>query len=147
MNVIAWNPWKEMESVSGRMHRLFGDDFLPSRGYAAQSGLKALKPAVDIYDHDDKIVFLVELPGMNKDDIHVDLENEILILKGERAHDQASDKDHFYRREIVYGVFERSFSLPEGCDPEKVKADYKDGFLKIEVSKPEETKPRKIAVH
>jgi HSP20 family protein len=68
-------------------------------------------------------------------------------LKGERSADNEVKEDTYYRRERTYGRFERSFTLPANVDPDKIKADYSDGVLKIEVSKPEDQKPKQITVH
>ena len=102
---------------------------------------------MDIFDDSDKIVIKAELPGIDKKDISIDLKDRILTLKGERAADNEEKEDRYYRRERTYGKFERSFTLPTGLNPDKIKADYQDGVLKIEVPKPQEEKPKQITIH
>jgi HSP20 family protein len=137
---------REMATVHDRFNRLFGDMF-PSTWHDEEMKLSNWHPAVDIYDQEDKVVIKAELPGVDKKDIQVDLKDRVLTLKGERTHEKEVKEEKFYRKERAYGKFERAFTLPAGLDPEKVSADFKDGVLKIEVPKPEEEKPRKIAVH
>jgi HSP20 family protein len=102
---------------------------------------------VDIYDDGDKFVIKAELPGMDKKDISIDLKDRVLTLKGERSHDNEVKEDRYYRKERAYGKFERTFTLPVGLNHNDIKADYKDGLLKIDIPKPEEEKPKQITVH
>ena len=95
----------------------------------------------------DEVEFKAELPGVDKKDISVDVKDGILTLSGERTYENEVKEGNYYRKERAFGKFNRSFALPEGLDPEKIDADYKDGVLKIAIPKPEEKKPRKIAVH
>jgi HSP20 family protein len=136
-----------MMNLQDRINRFFDDPyFRPFSGDDAAS-LGTWNPMVDIYDENDKIVIKAELPGIDKKDISIDLKERVLTLKGERSADNEVKEDRYYRRERTYGRFERSFTLPAGLDPEKIKADYKDGVLKIEVMKPEEEKPKQITIH
>jgi HSP20 family protein len=72
-----------------------------------------------------------ELPGVEKNDIAIDVKNNVLTLKGERSTEETDKKENWYRRERVSGSFTRSFELPDDVDPEKISADYKDGVLKL----------------
>ena len=88
-------------------------------------------PRVDIYEDEDAIVLKAELPGVEKDNIVVDVEGRVLTLKGERSSDNDVKEESYYRRERTFGSFERRFNLPDNVDPEKITADYKDGILKV----------------
>ena len=147
MNLVRWNPWREMETVSDRVNRIFGERSFPAAWLSEESGISSWAPSVDIYDHDEKIVIKAELPGVAKKDIHVDVKDSVLTLSGERSHENEVKEEDYIRKELAFGKFHRSFALPDGLDPKKIDADYKDGVLKIEIPKPEEKKPRKIAVH
>jgi HSP20 family protein len=147
MNLVRWNPWNEMVSVRDRFSRLFDDSLFPLSGKEESFGLSAWNPSVDIYENEDNIVIKAEIPGVSKDDIHVDLKGRVLTLKGERKNENEVKEDRFYRREMTYGRFERSFALPGEVEPEKIKADFKDGVLKVEIPKPEGHKPKQITVH
>ncbi len=147
LDLVKWNPWREMETFSDRINRFFEDAFLPGTWLRDEGGLTNWRPVADIYDHDDKIVIKAELPGVDKKDIHVNLENGVLTLSGERSYENEVKEDNYYRKERSYGKFHRAFTLPAGLDPEKIEAEYKDGILKIEIPKPEEKKAKKIKVH
>ena len=136
-----------MVSIRDRFNRIFDDSLFPSVRGEEALGLNAWNPSVDIYENDDSIVIKAEIPGVDKDNVHVDLKGRVLTLKGERENDSEVKEEHFYRREMCYGRFERSFTLPAEVDPETVKADFKEGVLKIEVPKPEERKPKQITIH
>ena len=147
MNVIKFNPLREMETFSGRFNRLFTGSFSPTVRLHEESGLQDWIPVVDIYDKDEKVFIKAELPGVDKKDIHVDIKDGTLTFSGERSNGNETEEGNFYRKERAYGKFQRSFTLPEGLNPEKIDADYKDGVLKIEISKPEQKKPKEIVVH
>lgn len=138
---------REAMSLQDRINRFFDDAYFPSFFKNEAVSLGNWHPMVDIYDDNDKVVIKAELPGVDKKDISIDLKDRVLTLKGERSVDNEVQEDRYYRRERTYGRFERSFSLPAGLDPVKIKADYRDGVLKIEVPKPEEEKPKQITIH
>jgi HSP20 family protein len=147
MNIVKWYPWREMETLQDRINRLFDDSFLPRLSLHDDMGLKDWTPAVDIYEEDGKIVVKAELPGMEKKDIKVNLEDHVLTLEGERSEESEEKKENYYRKERSFGKFHRSFTLPAAVDSEKVDASFKDGVLRVEIPMPEEKKPKKIDVH
>ena len=147
MTLVRWTPARELTTLQDRINRFFDDSFFRS-GYSDDSvTLSTWHPMVDIFDDSDKIVIKAELPGIDKKDIAIDLKDRVLTLKGERVADNEVKEDRYYRRERTYGKFERSFTLPTGLNPDKIKADYQDGVLKIEVPKPQEEKPKQITIH
>ena len=146
MQLVKWNPMRDMLSLNSRADRLFNDFFNSSRGVNV-TGNWGWNPRVDIYEEEDAIVLKAELPGVEKDNIEVDVKDGVLTLKGERSSDNEVKEDSYYRRERCFGSFERRFNLPENVDPDKISADYKDGVLKVGIPKPEEVKPKQITVH
>ncbi len=128
--------------------RLFDDFFTPFPS-SKENGLEfnALTPSVDIYERDEKIVLSAELPGLNKEDITVDLKGKTLTLSGERKSEEEVKEENSYRRERRYGKFERSFRLGFEADPETVEAKYENGVLKLEIPKPQEQKKQQIAIN
>lgn len=146
MQLVKWNPMRDMLSFNNRADRIFNDFFYPSRGMQMSKDSN-WNPRVDIYEDEDAIVLKAELPGVEKDNIVVDVEGRVLTLKGERSSDNEVKEESYYRRERTFGSFERRFNLPDNVDPEKITADYKDGILKLGIPKPEENKPRQITVH
>jgi HSP20 family protein len=147
MNLIKWNPLRERDTFSDRFSRFFDDAFLPSLWLREDKDFHDWAPSVDIYDDEDKIVIKAEIPGVGKDDIHIDVKDRVLTLSGERSNEKEVKEVNFHRKERTFGKFQRSFTLPEGLDSDRIAADYKDGVLNIEIPKPEEKKPKKISVH
>lgn len=142
MELIRWNPAREMFTFNRHFGSLF-DDFFGS----GENAVTNWHPVVDVYENDDAVVVKAELPGVDKKDIAVNLDGRILTLKGERSQEKEVKEEKFYRRERVHGKFERHFTLPEAVDPEQIKADFKDGVLKIEIPRPVQAKPKQITVH
>ena len=147
MNIVRWNPIGDMYSATNHINRLFEDVFYPMGRGEIDSGLWSWNPVADTYDRDDHFVIKAELPGVDKKDIVIDVKDGVLTLKGERTYDNEVTDDKYYRKERAYGKFERSFALPVNVDADKIKAEYKDGVLEIEIPKPEEHKPKKITIH
>ena len=147
MNLVKWNPWREMPAVPGRLNRFFDDPFLRLSRLADDSEMGMWNPVVDLYEKDDHYMIKAELPGVDKNDIKIDLKDRRLTLSGERSYDNEVKEENYYRRERTYGKFQRAFTLPEDVDSEEIKAEYKDGVLQIEVPKPEEKKARQVTVH
>ena len=146
MNLVRLNPLREMDAFSNRFNRFFEGGYFPTAWFGDE-GLRNWKPAVDIYDNDEKITIKAELPGVDKKDIQVDVKDGILTITGELSHENEVKEENYHRKERASGKFYRSFTLPEGLDPEKIDADYKDGILKIKIPKAEEKKPKEITVH
>jgi HSP20 family protein len=147
MNLVKWNPWREMNTMQNRLNHLFADAFFQPVRSDDDMSLGTWHPVVDMYDEEDRIVIKAELPGMEKKDIAVDVKDRVLTISGERKLDKEVEEENYYRRERTYGKFQRAFSLPADVDSDKIKADFKDGLLKIEVPKPEKQKPKQITVH
>jgi HSP20 family protein len=146
MELMKWNPAKDMFDIRSRFDTLF-DSFFPTRTAGSEGeNLWNWNPAVDVYDNEDTLVIKAELPGVEKDQIHIDVQGSVLTLKGERTLENEVKEEHYYRRERSYGRFQRSFMLPVKTDPDSVKAEFKDGVLNIRVPKPEQHKPKKITV-
>jgi HSP20 family protein len=103
-------------------------------------------PSVDIFETENEIVIKAELPGMEAKDIDIRLENNVLMLKGERRFEKDTKNENYHRVERSYGNFSRSFSLPAFVDESSVCAAYKDGLLKISIPKKEKAKSKEIKV-
>jgi HSP20 family protein len=147
MNLVRWNPWKEMSVLQNRLNHLFNEPFMRSGQEDDELSLGAWYPAVDMFDNDDKIVIKAELPGMDKKDFSVDIKDRVLTLSGERNYENEAKEENYYRRERTYGKFKRAFHLPADVDADKIKADFKEGVLRVEIPKPEAQKPKQITVH
>ena len=147
MAIVRWDPFRDVAALQDRINRIFNDSFGRSRDLDDEVSLYDWRPPVDIYETNDGIVLKVELPGVNKDDVSVEVKDNVLTLKGERLLDPAIKDDQYYRKERSFGKFNRSFSLQEPIKPDLIKAGFKDGILTIEVPRPEEEKPKQITVN
>jgi HSP20 family protein len=126
--------------LNERMGRFAG------RNWEAPLSTTAWNPSVDIFENDNDVVIKAELPGMDAKDIEVKLENNVLVLKGERRFEKETKEENYHRVEREYGTFSRAFSLPVAVNGEKVTAEYKDGVLKVVLPKKEEINPKPIKV-
>ncbi len=145
MALVRSNPWTALPTLQNRVNRLF-DDMFPEIGQGDDMGLMEWRPMVDTYEKDDAIVVNAELPGVNKEDISVDVKNNILTISGERKHEEDVNEDNYFRKERFYGKFQRSFTLPDNVDSEKVDAAYKDGVLEVKIPKTEQGTTKKIEI-
>ena len=145
MAVVRWDPFRDLNALQDRMNRLFDDT-----GRTWRTGEPAAtttwSPAVDIFETQGEIVVKAELPGMDRNDITLNLEKNVLTLKGERKFEKETKEDNYHRIERSYGGFSRAFSIPATVDEEKIKAEYKDGVLKIVLPKKEQVKPKQIRI-
>ncbi len=146
MQLVRLNPVRDMFNFRNRINHVFDDFFYPTNRDEVEFSMRNWTPVVDVYDNDDNFVIKAELPGIDKDGIEIDVKDRVLTLKGERSSENEVKDDNYYRRERSFGKFERAFILPADVDPDKIKADYKDGVLKIDIPKPEEQKPRQITI-
>ena len=147
MTLVRWDPLRNVSTLQERINRLFNDAF-PSTTYPEDDiSMSTWRPSVDIYDTEHSIVINVELPGINKESISVDVKGNFLTLRGERTDDREIIEERYYRRERSFGTFHRVFTLPSEIDPDKIKARFKDGVLEIEIPRPEAENPKKITVN
>lgn len=112
----------------------------------SQPAARPWAPAVDIFETENELVLKADLPGIELKDVDIQIENGTLSLRGERKFQNESKDGGFHRVERGYGSFARYFALPETVDPEKVKAEYKNGVLTVTLPKKEIAKPRQIKV-
>ncbi len=145
--IVRWDPFKELGTIQERMNRIF-DEVWGRRPRGEEDYLSsAWIPAVDVRESRDALEIQVEVPGIDPKDVQVAVENGILVIKGSRNFEKATEAETYHRVERAYGSFERSFTLPTNVDPEKIKATYKHGVLNLSLAKREEAKPRSIAIN
>jgi len=147
MNLVRWNPLGEMTAMQNRINRMLNTPYWRADRMDDDTAMGRWNPAVDLYEKDDHFVIKAELPGVDKKDIVVDLKDRVLTLSGERSYENEVKEENYYRRERSYGKFQRAFTLPADVDSDKIKAEFKDGLLQIEVPKPEEQKPKQVTIH
>lgn len=132
-------------TLRSEMDRLFDEFFgiTPARPEGAGT---MWAPAVDVCEDADNFYVSAELPGMKKEDIDLEVENNVLTIKGERKFEKKEEGESFHFVERSYGSFYRSFTLPKNVSGDDIKAEYKDGMLKVTLPKIEEVKPKKIEI-
>ena len=142
-----WNPLKEVEDLEKRLSQLLG------RGAPTGSSEKnemitvaQWSPVVDISEDEKEYAVKAELPDVKKEDIKLNVHDDVLTITGERRYEKEEKGKKYHRVERAYGSFMRSFTLPEDADGTKVTAEYKDGLLNVRVPKSEKAKPKTIEV-
>ena len=145
MAVVKWDPFRDLISIQDRMNRLFEQTLSRSRG---EEGAAAATwtPAVDIYETVDTIVIKADLPGVVREDIEIQVDDNTLTLKGERRFSKDVQEESYLRIERTYGSFHRCFTLPATIRQEKIRAVCRDGVLELALPKGEGSKPKRIAI-
>jgi HSP20 family protein len=146
MAITRWSdPFRDLAHLQDRINRVFGDAYGRSDEGVMTSG--SWVPPVDIYQHGDhEVVLKVELPDMVREDIDISVDNGTLTVKGEKKLPKDVKEEQYHRIERRYGLFSRSFSIPQTVDTAKVGAEYKHGVLTVRLPLREEAKPRQIKV-
>ena len=144
MNMIKYDPFRELRSLQDEMTRLF-IGAVPS-GSGEQMSRGAWNPSVDIFEDKDRLVLEADLPGLNREDFEISVENNVITLKGERKFEKKVEGDNYHRVERSYGSFTRSFTLPQTVTAEGATADFENGILRVSLPKREETTARKIEI-
>jgi HSP20 family protein len=143
MPLIRWEPARELNTLQNEMNRLFNTYFdAPNGGTVGRRWL----PPMDLVETNDDFVLRADLPGLSDGDVNIELEDNVLTISGERKAQHEEQKEGYYRVERASGVFSRSLTLPEGVNPDAIKASFDKGVLEVRIPKPEERKPRKVAI-
>ena len=145
MNIVRFDPFREMAALQDRVNRAFGD---LSRRYDDDLTVRGTwTPSVDIYETDNHaLVLKAELPDVAKEDIDLRVENNTLTISGTKKMDKEVKEQQYHRIERMYGSFSRTFTLPPTVDAGKIGAEFKNGVLMVTLPLREEAKPRQIQV-
>ena len=147
MALIRWtDPFRDVAALQDRMNRLFGDFLERTPPQEEGPGTGIWMPNVDIFETKDAICVRAELPGVNKDDVHVEVKEGVLTLRGDRKFEKEVKEENYHRIERTYGTFHRSFTLPSSVEADKVSARMKDGVLEVDLPKKEQAKPKQIRI-
>jgi HSP20 family protein len=138
------DPFQELMGLQDRMNQIFRGNFSGYSNEDIASG--AWSPAVDIYETPEAIQMTFEVPGVNQQDIRVNMENNLLTVTGERKLEHEDKREGYHRVERSYGAFSRSFTLPSTIDPNQVNATFEQGLLRLTLPKRPETQPRAIEI-
>ena len=149
--LAPWRPFSDLTRWERDMERMMDNFFdrrmrqwWPEKWFGSEGATTA--PALDIYEDKDDLVVKAELPGLDKDNVEVNLTDHALIIKGEKKKEEETRQENYFRSERSYGTFVRSLQLPKDVQADKVKATFKNGILEIRMPKTEEAKAKEIKV-
>lgn len=145
MNLMKWDPFRELEDMSNRLNRVFGRPLARLEPNEMMT-MADWTPSADISETDTAYLIKAEIPGVNKEDVKVTLENGMLTIQGERKMEKEEKGKKYHRIERSYGSFMRSFRVPDDADESAVKAEFKDGVLNVTLTKSAKAKPKAINV-
>jgi HSP20 family protein len=138
------SPFGMMRRFADEMDRMFEDFGFPAIGrFGRSTGMERFSPQVDIFERDGKLVVRADLPGMNKEDVSVEVTEDAVIIEGERKYEHEENQEGVYRSERSYGRFYREIPLPEGVKPENATANFKNGVLEVTIDAPQAAKNRR----
>lgn len=136
-------PWTALREIENHFSRFFGEPF----GLVEwPNGGSGWAPALDVSENENEYVIDADIPGVNKDDVSLEILDNVVTIKGERKSEKTEDKKGFHRVERMYGSFQRSVQIPGGFKSDDVQAKFENGVLHITLPKREESKPRTITV-
>lgn len=145
MNLVRFDPFRELEQMSARLNSLFGR----TAGSPAENGVDgfiAWTPAIDVQETDAEYLVKADLPEIARNDVKVGIDDGVLTVEGERKQEKEEKGKKFHRVERTYGKFVRRLAVPSDVDPAKVAAEFKDGVLKVHLPKSPAAKPGAIDV-
>jgi HSP20 family protein len=144
MALVRWDPESEVDTLQTEMNRVF-DAFFGSRPGNGGNARRWV-PAMDLVEDKNDLVLRGDLPGLSEDDVNIEVKDGVLTISGERKTEEKNADAGYYRVERAFGRFSRSLSLPDGIDPEQVKAKFDNGVLEVRIPKPEERKPHRVSI-
>lgn len=144
MRLIKYNPTKLWNHPGNFFDAFLTDSFWGNE----QDTVRSFSPLVDIVNEEDKFVIDIELAGVKKEDVSIDIKDNVMTIKGEKKYEKEIKEDDFYRKERSTGSFRRSFSLSDEVVTDKIDARFEDGVLKIVLPKNKTRETiKKITVH
>lgn len=146
MALVRWDPFRNIATLQDRINRLFEDAFPRTAEGDENLSVSDWRPLVDVFEADEGLAVHIDLPGVNKEDVSVEVKENVLTISGERKYDTSVGDDRYYRKERTFGTFRRSFAMHTAVAPDSIKATFKNGVLKIKIPKPQEVKPKQVSV-
>ena len=144
MALVRWDAGRDVDSLQSEMNRVFDAFFGTTR--SGNGGARRWVPAMDLVEKDEQLILRADLPGLERDDVDIEVKDGVLTVSGERKVEDEQKADGYYRVERAYGSFARTLSLPEGIDAERITADFDKGVLEVRIPKPEERKAHRIRI-
>jgi HSP20 family protein len=136
------NPWRDFDDFANRLGQVFDDNWLAAPSH------RGWIPAVNVEETNDEVLLTAELPGLTTDDVEVELENNVLTIRGEKReeHEEREEGNRFHRVERRFGSFKRSFTVPRSVKADEIEAQFNAGVLAVRMPKASEAKGRKIDI-
>ena len=141
MNITRWEPFREMEDFFRQYSPMLGRSLRRSGGEETN-----WTPLADITETDKEYLIKAELPEVKKEDVKITLEDGVITLTGERRNEKEQKDENEIRVESFYGTFSRSFALPDNVDPNGIRAESKDGVLRVRIPKKQASKTKPISI-
>ena len=143
MTLIRWEPSRELTSLQNEMNRVFNGFFDTGSDAGA---LRQWAPAMDLVETDEHFVLRADLPGLDEDDVSIEVQDNVLTISGERRSEHEESREGYHRVERAHGRFARTLTLPEGVDADAIEAGFDRGVLEVRIPRPAERKPRRVQI-
>jgi HSP20 family protein len=147
MSLVRWDPFGNVTALQERINRLFDESIARSREVDDDMAMCSWRPTVDIFETPEGVKIRADLPGVGKENVEIEVKDNILTLKGDRPEEKNIDDDRYFRKERCCGSFHRAFALHTIIQPDTIKAKFKDGVLEILIPTPEDEKPLRVKVN
>ncbi len=145
MAIVRWDPGRDLDALQGDVNRLF-DSFFGRREAGQTNAVRRWVPPMDLAETDDQLVLRADLPGLERDEIEIEVKDNVLTISGERKAEHEKKGEGYHRIERSFGRFSRSLGLPRGIDAKRVTASFENGVLEVRMPKPEERKATRIEI-
>ena len=145
MTLLRWQPFNDMLRMQESINQVFRKHF-DEMNQQNDSQQNCWNPTADIFDNEKDFLIRLELPGIKKEEVKIDFNDNILSVSGERKPDASLSQEKFHRMECLYGKFNRSFTLPQHIDAEKIEGTLREGILNIRIPKSEKAQKKSIPI-
>jgi HSP20 family protein len=146
MALVRWDPTRELDALQGDVNRLFDSFFGRREGAAGGYASRRWIPPTDLVETEDHLVLRADLPGMEREDVEIEVKDGVLTVSGERKAQHEEKREGFHRVERSFGRFSRALELPKGVEPDSIDASFERGVLEVRMPKPAERKPTRIEI-
>jgi len=144
MALVRWDPAREVDTLQSEVNRVFDAFF--GNGFTRTNGHRRWVPAMDLVESGDDLVLRADLPGLERDDVTIEVKDNVLTISGERKAEHEEKSEGYYRVERSFGSFSRALTLPKGVDADKITAQFEKGVLEVRIPKPEEAKAHRVEI-
>jgi HSP20 family protein len=145
--LTRWDPFREMATFRNAMDRFFGDELrMPALRHSGEELDPNATLGIDVVENNDALVVKAAVPGVDPADVDINVENDVLTIKGEYRHKDEQEGEQYHRRELRFGSFHRSLRLPPTVEAEKANATFEHGVLTLTLPKKAEARAKSIKI-